>query len=393
MHKIIQTNEELVEFCSYLKEERFVTIDTEFIREKTYYPQLCLIQIAGTTKAAAIDPLVEDLDLSPLYELLQNEAIIKVFHACRQDIEIFYQRTGLIPTPIFDTQVAAMACGHGESISYENLVGKILNQSLDKSSRFTDWAKRPLSEKQLNYAMDDVLFLRDIYLYLEKQLQESGRAEWINDEMQPLLQASTYESDPKEVWRKVRVRSYAPKYLAAVQAVAYWREITAKERNIPRSRVMKDETIVEVSYVRPKDFSELQAIRGFHPAMSATNYDALFIILKNLEELPASEYPKMPARPTVTPNEALMDLLKILLKHCAIRNQIVPRIIAEKEELEAIALGKREDLTILTGWRYELFGKKAVQLLEGKISVKSDGENGVEFIELTYDDNWITTTP
>ena len=393
MHKLIQNNEELAEFCGYLKEERFITIDTEFIREKTYYPQLCLIQIAGTTKAAAIDPLAEGIDLAPIYEILQNENIIKVFHACRQDIEIFYQKTGLIPTPIFDSQVAAMVCGHGESISYENLVGKILNQSIDKSSRFTDWAKRPLSEKQLNYAMDDVLFLRDIFLYLEKQLQESGRIEWISDEMRPLLQPQTYESDPNEVWRKVRVRSYSPRYLAAVRAVSYWREITAKERNIPRSRVMKDETIVEVAYAKPKDFSELQAIRGFHPSLQAPHYDSLFTILQNLETLDASEYPKMPNRPQIVANEALMDLLRILLKACSIKNQIVPRIIAEKEDLEALALGKREDMQVLTGWRYDIFGKKAIDLLDGKIAVKSDGNNGIEFIDLSYDETWQTTQP
>ena len=254
MHTVITETAPLAAICERLAKESFITIDTEFMREKTYYPELCLIQIAGATEATAIDPLAPGIDLSPLYTLLANKEVLKVFHACRQDMEIFYQKMGALPSPIFDTQVAAMVLGYGESIGYEGLVNKVLGKPVDKSSRFTDWGRRPLTDKQIEYAMGDVLHLREISEIFGQKLDESGRTEWIDEEMQPLLDPKTYETDPDEAWRKIRLRNTSPRYLALLQAAARWRELTARGRNVPRGRVMKDETLAEVAHAKAGRF-------------------------------------------------------------------------------------------------------------------------------------------
>jgi len=380
---VITESAALAAFCARLESEAFITVDTEFMREKTYFPQLCLVQIAGSNEAAAIDPLASDLDLTPLYTLLANEHVLKVFHACRQDIEIFYHHAGKVPSPIYDTQIAAMVCGYGESAGYESLVNKILHRSVDKSSRFTDWSKRPLTEKQLTYAMDDVLHLREIYAALQKRLTETGRAHWINEEMQPLLDPKTYDMDPNDAWRKIRLRQNSPRYLAMAQAAARWRELTARERNVPRGRVMKDETLAEVAHTKPEDFVGLQAIRGFYPTMSATHYESLFAMLKEAETLPSSEWPRIPAKPAMPEgSEAIVDLLRLLLKACAAKHHVVPRLIADKDDLELLAIGTRENIHALTGWRYEIFGEHALRLLSGNVAIKADGKNGITFIDL-----------
>ncbi|MEI6729882.1 MAG: HRDC domain-containing protein, partial [Pseudomonadota bacterium] len=281
--------------------------------------------------------------------------------------------------PVFDTQVAAQVCGFGESVSYENIVGKILSLPVDKSSRFTDWSLRPLSEKQINYAMDDVIHLRKVYVALLEKMQRDGRGEWIEDEMQALLAISNYESDPNEVWKKLRLRNSSPRYLAAVRAVACWRELTAKERNLPRSRIMKDETVPEVANILPRDFASLQAIRGFYPTMSATHYQALFTIIEGLDLLTPADYPRLADKPSNQPSEAVSDLLKMLLKSCAAENQIVPRLLADKNDIDNLASGQYDDVKTLNGWRYEIFGKKALDLLAGKIAIKCDGKNNVVF--------------
>ncbi|HEU5046720.1 MAG TPA: ribonuclease D [Rickettsiales bacterium] len=384
MVNVITDTAALEAFCTSLAHETFITVDTEFMREKTYYPQLCLVQVSGETNAAAIDPLAPGIDLKPLFDLLANPAVLKVFHACRQDMEIFYHASGgVIPAPMFDTQIAAMVCGYGESVSYETLVNKILRAPLDKSSRFTDWSRRPLTDKQLVYALDDVLHLRKIYLELSQRLADMGRKEWIAEEMQPLLDPLTYDNDPNEAWKKIRVRNASPRYLAALQATACWRELLARERNVPRSRIMKDETLAEVAHSRPEDFAALQAIRGFHPTMSAVNYEPLFALWKEVEAMPPSSYPRMPAKPQMTGNsDVLADLLRMLLKNCAYQHQVVPRLIADKDDLDMLAMGKRDGVKTLQGWRYELFGAQALKLLEGKIALKADGENGVAFVEI-----------
>lgn len=383
MINLITDTSSLETLCAALADEKFITVDTEFMREKTYYPQICLIQVAGENVSAAIDPLAPNIDLTALYKLLADTSILKVFHACRQDMEIFYHSTGSILSPIFDTQVAAMVCGYGESVSYETLVNKTLGIAVDKSSRFTDWSRRPLSEKQLVYAMDDVLHLRKVYVSLAQRISETGRADWITDEMQPLLEVRTYDNDPNESWKKLRLRNSSPRYLAILRAAACWRDLTARERNVPRSRIMKDETLTEVAQANPVDFAELQAIRGFHPAMSAANYAPLFNMLKEASSLPASEYPHLPARTQLPGNsESLVDILRMLLKSCAYKNQIVPRLIADKDELEMLATGKMDGLKVLQGWRHEIFGTQALKLLEGQIALKADKNNGVMFIEL-----------
>ncbi len=365
-----------------LAQEEFITVDTEFMREKTYYPQLCLIQAAGKHSAAIIDPLAPGINLDAFYKVLANPAVLKVFHACRQDMEIFYHAMGTLPTPVFDSQIAAMVCGYGESASYETLVGKILGIAIDKSSRFTDWSHRPLTDKQLAYALDDVLHLRGIYSALASRLLETGRKDWIKEEMEPVSHPETYENNPDEAWKKLRLRNASPRYLAYVQAAGRWRELTARDRNVPRSRIMKDETLAEVAQAKPENFAALQKIRGFHPTMSATHYDPLFHTLQQVQSLPTSAYPQLPPRPSFLPgNEALVDLLRLLLKACAGENQVVPRLIADKDELELLANGKRNHIKALHGWRHAIFGEKALRLLEGKIALKADGNSGIAFIE------------
>lgn len=378
---VITETSSLESFCAALSTERFITVDTEFMREKTYYPQLCLIQVAGENNSAAIDALSPTLDLKSFYELLNNPAILKVFHACRQDIEIFYHASGSVPAPVFDTQIAAMVCGYGESVSYETLINKTVGIAVDKSMRFTDWSKRPLSDKQLIYALNDVLHLRKAYAVLEKQISKTGRSGWIKDEMYSLIDPAIYDNNPDDAWKRLRLRSASPRYLALVQAAARWREQVARERNVPRSRVMKDEIVTEIAHSKPKNFSDLQGTRGFYPSIPATSYEPLFGALKDAESLPTSSCPTLPPKPDLrASNESLVDLLRLLLKHCANANQVVPRMIADKEDIELLAIGKR-DVNALKGWRYEIFGKKALELLEGKMAIKSDGKNGIVFIE------------
>jgi len=383
-HTVITDTASLSAFCERLAPEPFITIDTEFLREKTYYPELCLAQIAGTHDAAAIDPLSPGIDLAPLYAVLANTKILKVFHACRQDMEIFHQcMGGKLPAPIFDTQVAAMVLGYGESIGYEGLVNKVLGKAVDKSSRFTDWSKRPLTDKQIDYAMGDVIHLREIYLVMEKRLAETGRLSWIREEMEPLLESKTYETDPDEAWRKIRLRNTSPKYLALLQAAARWREITARGRNVPRGRIMKDETLAEVAHTKPASFADLQAIRGFYPTMNGAQYEPLFEALKSVLAMPSSQYPRLPEREAFPPeSEALADLLRLFLKSCAVQHRVVPRLIADKDDLESLAIGKRDNIHALTGWRKEIFGDAALKLLAGKIALKADEKNGIAFIDI-----------
>jgi ribonuclease D len=369
--------------CDQLAHDTFVTVDTEFMREKTYYPILCLIQIAGETVSAAIDPLAPGIDLAPLYTLMANPKVMKVFHACRQDIEIFYHGMQAMPAPLFDTQVAAMVCGFGESVGYEALVSKLLGKSVDKSSRFTDWAKRPLSEKQLVYAMDDVLHLRDIYLKMIERLERSGRLEWIKEEMEPISDPAVYDTNPDDAWHKIRLRHTSARYLARLQAAARWRELLARARNVPRGRIMKDETLAEIAHAKPEDYAALQAIRGFYPTMSASQYDGLFVELKAAETLPAEQCPRIAARPQMPQgSEAIVDLLRLLLRAQANAHQVVARLIADKDELEALACGQRENIHALTGWRGEIFGKHALRLLTGNVALKADGKNGIAFIDI-----------
>ena len=383
MVTIINDTEQLALFCNSLIKEAFITIDTEFMRERTYYPELCLIQVAGSEVAMVIDPLAKGIDLAPLNALFANENIVKVFHACRQDMEIFYYQSGVLPKPIFDTQIAAMVCGFGESVSYENIVNRLTGIAVDKSSRFTDWSKRPLTDKQLVYALDDVIHLRTVYIELTKLLAENNRAHWIESEMHFLSDTATYAINPDEVWRKLRFRNTTPRYLGVLRAVARWRELAARAKNVPRSRIMKDETLTEVANACPQDYAELQAIRGFSASMKTEHYLSLFDAIKEAQKLLSSDYPRLPPRPQYAYDiEPLVDLLKLLLKKCASDNNIVPRLLADKEELEQLASGKYANLPCLSGWRNEIFGYKAMNLLQGKVAIKADGEGSITFIAL-----------
>lgn len=383
MHTIITNTLSLQAFCERMQHESFIAIDTEFMREKTYYPQLCLVQIAGEKESAAIDPLAPDIDLAALDALLLNEQVLKVFHACKQDMEIFYHRMHALPHPIFDTQVAAMVCGYGESIGYESLVGKVLGLSVDKSSRFTDWSHRPLSDNQITYALNDVLHLYKIYIALAQELAHRGRKEWIMEEMQSMLDPENYDADPDEAWQKIRLRNASPRYLALTQAAARWREITARAQNIPRPRIMKDEIVAEIAHAKPRNFSALRSIRGFHPSLPAIQYETLFDAIKEAETLPISACPKPPIRKVLPEGcEALIDLLRLLLKATASEHHVVPRLIADKDDLEQLATGNRDHIHALTGWRYDIFGSHALRLLEGKIALKANDKNGIMFIDV-----------
>lgn len=383
MYPVITDTASLAALCERLAHEPFVTVDTEFMREKTYYPLLCLIQIAGEKEAAAVDPLAPGIDLAPLYALLSNPGVLKVFHACRQDMEIFYQQMKGLPAPIFDTQIAAMVCGFGESVGYEALVNKLLGKSVDKSSRFTDWSKRPLTEKQVDYAIHDVLHLRGIYDALCKRLEQNGRRAWIDEEEEPLMDPATYTVDENEVWRKIRLRNTSPRNLALLRAAARWRERTAQARNVPRGRIMKDETLAEVALSKSMSFAELQNVRGFYPTLQAAQYEPLFAAMREAQALPGSECPHLPGRDALPEGaEAVADLLRLLLKACAAEQQVVPRLIADKDELEALAVGKRDGLHVLHGWRYEIFGRQALRLLEGGTALKVGGKGGIAFIDV-----------
>jgi ribonuclease D len=371
MHRVITDNDTLKAFCASLKGEAFLTIDTEFIRERTYYPQLCLIQIAGEKEHRAIDPLAPGLDLAPFLDLLRDGNILKVFHASRQDIEIFYRMLHEVPAPLFDTQIAAMVCGHGESVSYETLATKLANAKIDKSSRFSDWAKRPLTQKQIDYALSDVIHLRDVYLLLSQEMQAEGRTEWVKEEMDALLDPSLYKVDPDQVWRKLRLRNRSGKQLAVVQAVARWRELEAQRLDVPRGRLVKDDTLVEIAHAQPDSVANLRQIRGFGNHLKESQCQAIIAAIEAALGSPPEQWPSMPSyKPVGEDMQAVIDLLRLLLKHCAAGNDVVPRLIAGADDIEALVRGRRDGLAMLHGWRYDIFGRKAVELLEGKMSIR-----------------------
>ncbi len=381
MHRIITDTQTLKAFCDGLNSEIFVTIDTEFIRERTYWPQLCLVQVGGAKESRAIDPLAAGIDLAPLFELLRNRGILKVFHACRQDIEIFHQLMGEIPAPLFDTQIAAMVCGHGEQVSYETLATQLAKATIDKSSRFTDWAKRPLSQKQVDYALSDVIHLRDVYTLLVAEMEAEGRSEWVREEMESLLEPTLYSVDPNEAWRKLRVRNRSGRSLAVVQAVARWRELEAQRLNVPRGRIVKDDTLVEIAQAQPDSISALRAIRGFGNNLRDAQCQQILSAIEAALGSPPESWPQLPSpKPMNEDARAVADLLKLLLKHCAGSNDVVPRLIADGDDIEALARGTRENIPVLHGWRRDIFGEKALAMLEGKISLAVK-RNAIHFIE------------
>lgn len=369
--QIVKDTQGLIAACNEMAKFDWCTIDTEFLRESTFWPELCLVQMASPEEAWIIDVLAEGIDLSALFELLSNETVVKVFHAARQDIEIFHNLSGKIPHPVFDTQVAAMVCGFGDSISYDQLVFKITGVRLDKSSRFTDWSKRPLSEKQLTYALADVTHLRDAYLAIRANLEEQNRSHWVAEEMNILTSVETYDMPPENAWKRLKMRARKPVELAILKSVAEWRERTARERNVPRGRVIRDDAIYEICTQPPRSIKDFGNLRGASKSFDRNRYgDGLLTAVATALEIPKDQLPKLP-RPKHMPEgcQAATEMLKVLLKLVAEKQGVAAKIIATVDDLEKIAADCDADIAALRGWRKELFGKHALDLKNGKLAL------------------------
>ena len=383
---IITTTEALAAFCAIAATHPYVTVDTEFLRERTYYSKLCLLQLAYPGKdddsAAIVDPLVEGLSLEPLYDLFRNPAVVKVFHAARQDLEIFCVEAGVIPAPLFDTQVAAMVCGFGEQAGYETLVRKIAKAEVDKSSRFTDWSRRPLSEAQMVYALADVTHLRLVYEFLAAKLAKSGRERWVAEEMAVLNDPATYRTDPDEAWLRIKTRTTSAKFLGLVRELARFREVYAQTRDIPRARVYKDDALVELASTKPLTEADLGRSRLLlREARRGEIADGILAAVRTALETPADKLPKPERdREQMQVNPALADLLRVLLKAKSESLGVAAKLIASAADLDSIAAGER-DLPTLHGWRFEAFGDDALRLCKGEIALTAMG-NEVRVIRL-----------
>lgn len=373
--RLISSTADLAAACTDLSAHTFVAVDTEFMREQTFWPELCLIQLAAPGIELMVDPLAKGLDLAPFWSLMANESVVKVFHAARQDIEIVFTEAGHVPRPIFDTQVAAMVCGFGESISYVNLVKRITGQDLDKSSRFTDWSRRPLSDKQLHYALGDVTHLRDVYRHLSEDLAKSGRASWLDEEMAILTDPATYQQHPETAWQRLKLRVKNRKALAVLMELAEWRERLAQSQNVPRQRILRDEALYDIANQMPSSPEQLSELRtlseGF--ARSARAKDIIDAVKRGLARDQKSVPPLNHSQPLSAEATATTELLKVLLKSAAARNRVAPRLIADVEDLERIASETEPDVAALKGWRRKLFGEDALRLKRGELALTLSG--------------------
>lgn len=379
----ITTTDALAQFCASLSQAEFVTVDTEFMRETTFWPKVCLIQVAGPEEARVIDPLADGLDMAPLFELLRNKNVLKVFHAARQDLEIFVRQMGEVPAPLFDTQVAAMVCGFGDQVSYETLAGKLANAQIDKSSRFTDWARRPLTAKQILYALSDVTYLRKCYEKLSAKLQKSGRADWLNAEMATLTDPATYDLAPMDAWRRLKPRVTRPEYLAVLQAVAAWRETEARQRDIPRQRILRDEAAMEIAAHPPKSSEDLGHIRGLSKGFAEGKMgQSLLSAIAARLEAPRDTWPQI-EREAELPRGIgpIVELLKVLLKQKCDEHDVAQKLVAASSDLDKIAADDNADVPALQGWRRELFGNDALRLKRGELALAVNG-NRIKLVEL-----------
>jgi ribonuclease D len=372
IHPLISDSKRLAELCARLAKSPFVAVDTEFMRENTYYPDLCLVQLADANEAAAIDPKADGLDLTPMLDLLCNNVdVLKVFHAGGQDIEIFFNLTGKTPHPMFDTQIAAMALGQGEQVGYSNLVDLWMGIQLDKGARFTDWSRRPLDKRQIDYAIADVTHLSVIFPMMLEKLRVTGRGAWLNDEMERISDAANYRNDPENAWSRIKVQSRKPEVLGRLQAMAAWREKEAQRKNIPRGRIMKDETLADIAAHPPKHQADLPKVRGLSPAWRDNEIGArLIAVIEGSQPMSRDEMPdRGRSGPGVGKDGSLVaDLLKLLLKIRSREINVAPRLLVRTEELERLAAGERDGLEVLTGWRFEQFGRDAVDLVEGRLA-------------------------
>ncbi|MEC7301454.1 MAG: ribonuclease D [Pseudomonadota bacterium] len=372
---IADTNS-LAAFCEKQKTAAFVTVDTEFVREKTYYPILCLVQLAGPDDAVVIDAMASDIDLSPLDELFKNTNVVKVLHASRQDNEIFFNLFGSVPKAIFDTQIAAMVCGFGDQVAYGTLIAKLVGVQLEKTSRFADWSRRPLTQKQLAYALSDVTHLRVAYEKLAAELETSGRAHWLDSEMDVLTAPDTYRMDPREAWRRIKSRTTNPKFLSVLREVAAWREAEAQRRDIPRNRLLRDDSLLDIAAHTPKTSQALSRTRGMPRGFAEGRMaDGLLDAIETGVATKPEDQPQVPKRDRL-PNGLgpLTDLLKTLLKLRCEEEKVAPKLIASADDLERIAASDNADVPALSGWRREVFGEQALALKQGKLGLTAEGK-------------------
>jgi ribonuclease D len=379
--RVITDTNDLHQACVSLGRAEFVAIDTEFMRETTFWPDLCLIQMAAGDNEIIVDTLADGIDLAPFYELMADESVTKVFHAARQDVEIVHHQAGIIPTPLFDTQIAAMVCGFGESVSYGMLVKKMLNQEIDKSSRFTDWSRRPLTKKQLVYAIGDVTNLRDLYPSLKEQLHKNNRASWLDEEMGVLTNPATYESHPEDAWKRLKMRVRNQKALGVMIQLAEWRETEAQRQNVPRRRVLKDEAIYDIAAQAPTTEAELSGLRSVHQgfARSAKGKGVIEAVKLGIKRDPSTLPAIKRGEPLPPDSLAILDLLRVHLKAAAGRHGVAPKLIANASELEEIARNANADLPSLKGWRRELFGADAIAICQGKLGLSVENGRVVTF--------------
>jgi len=370
---LITTTADLAAACERMSRHTFVTVDTEFLRETTYYPLLCVAQIATSDEAVVIDALAQDLDLAPFFELMANEGVLKVFHAARQDIEIVWHQAKLVPRPIFDTQVAAMVLGYGDSISYDQLVQRITGDVIDKSNRFTDWSRRPLSAAQVSYAISDVTHLREVFLSLSADLQSRGRSEWVGEEMEVLTSPDTYRADPESAWERLKTRVRKPRELSVLMEVASWREREAQSRDVPRGRVLKDEAIGDIAMHAPTTAERLASLRSLPRGFERSKWGAEIIeaVKRGLARDP-SELPRLDKPRQGVNGSATVELLKVLLRMASEQHGVAAKVIATVEDLERIALDDRADVPALHGWRREMFGEQAIALKRGRLALAVD---------------------
>ena len=369
---LITTTNSLSKLCNKLKEAEYITVDTEFIRERTYWPNLCLIQIADSQNAAIIDVLSPNINIEPLLNIIYNPKILKVFHAPRQDLEILFKLTNRLPQPLFDTQIAAMVCGFGESVGYDTLVNKITGKIIDKSSRYTDWSLRPLTQRQIDYALGDVTHLRLVYENLNQHLLEGGKSNWLKEEIEKLNDTNVYQTSPPEAWKRIKARNPNPRFLAVLRELASWREKEAQKKNIPRNHVIKDEALIEIAHNTPKTAKSLARIRGLGHRL-AEGYVGQSIIkaVEFGENIPLDQCPQVPRRPNVPKNIGPMtDYLKVLLKMKCDEHGVAQKLIANSADLEKLAsFGSKADVAAISGWRKGLFGEDAINLIEGKSAI------------------------
>lgn len=374
---LITDNGDIRRFCESLRSAEFVTVDTEFIRDKTFWPKLCLVQLAGPEAAAAIDPLIEKVDLTPLLELLDDPAVLKVMHAARQDVEIFYHMNGRIPAPLFDTQVAAMVCGFGDQVGYETLIAKLTGAQLDKTSRFTDWAMRPLRDRQIAYALGDVTHLREAYEKLRVRVDADNRLGWLDEEMAMICAPESYRIEPSTAWLRLKPRKGSRRFLAVLQAVAAWREEQAMKRDLPRNRVIRDEALSEIAAHPPANAGELARIRGISRGFAdgAMGASLLEAVARGLA-LPEGDAPELPPRVDIPRGLGpLTDLLKVLLKHKCEEHHVAQKLVASSSDLDRIAANDKADVPALHGWRREIFGDDALRLKHGELALAATGKH------------------